>query len=498
MLDRSFLRTHFSTILLALILMFGFAVRLRQYVVGVSLWLDEAALALNIIHKSAVELLQPLDYLQGSPTGFLWLVKAAVSVGNEGEYWLRLVPLLAGLLSLVLFPLVARHYLSRYALLLALLLLAISERLIYYSTELKQYSLDVLLAIGGLALFLYLRRKPLTIGRALWVAVVGSLMLWLSHPAVFVLGGIGLTAMALAWRAGERQQMALLAAIGAVWLICFAFLVGLTLSDLSRNEELLAFWHGGFPPPLRTPIAWLQWHWGKFNALTGYPLGLVHGGAATLALLVGSLSFYRRDKAQFFSLVGPILLVWLAAILQRYPFADRMILFTAPMGAILVARGVEELVMMLRPISRPLAYAVPIWLLFAPVMQARELLRQPYYKEQISPVLAHVRQHWQEGDHIYVYYSSNLPFQYYRERFGFGEDDYTLGVASRADWMPYFRELDALAAGGGRVWMVFSHVYTEGGANEEKLFTNYLSSRYRGPSDFFSAHYAAAYLFDFR
>lgn len=491
-------RAHFRTIALVLILVLGFAVRLRQYFVGASLWVDEAALALNIMHRTPAELMQPLDYSQGAPVGFLWLVKGAITLGNDSELWLRLVPLLAGLLALIAFPLVARAYLSRRAALLALLLLALSGRLIYYSSELKQYSLDVLVAIGGLALFLFLRRKPLTVGRMLLVMIAGSIMLWLSHPAVFILAPAGLIALWVAWRAADRRQMVFLLLIGVVWLLSLAALMRLTLSDLSGNEYLLSFWRGGFLPWQVAPLEWLQWHWAKFGELTGYPLGLVYGGIAALLSFAGILSFYRRDRVQWLSLVGPILLVWLAAALQRYPFADRMILFTAPIGAILVAEGVEVLMGLLRPISRPLAYALPVLLLFTPVLQAVDLLRQPQYKEELEPVLAYVREKWQEGDHIYLYYSSNLPFQYYRERYGFTEADYTLSVESRHDWMPYFQELDDVRAGGRRTWLVFSHVFTEAGASEESLFTNYLNHLQPIQSDYFSAYRASTYLFDFR
>ena len=46
-----------------------------QYIFNRSLWLDEATLSLNIVGKSALELLHPLDYLQVAPVLFLEISK---------------------------------------------------------------------------------------------------------------------------------------------------------------------------------------------------------------------------------------------------------------------------------------------------------------------------------------------------------------------------------------------------------------------------------------
>jgi hypothetical protein len=498
MSDRVRLKNQLTAAMFLLIILFGFAVRIRQYAVGASLWVDEAALSLNIIRLSPVELMRPLDFLQGAPAGFLWLEKLAVTLGGDGEMWLRLVPLLSGLLILVLFPLVARHYLSRNANLLALSLLVLSERLIYYSSEVKQYSLDVLVTITGLALFLFLRGKPLTIGRVAAAAIIGAALLWLSHPAVFILGMTGLYILIATWRQGDRFRLMLVLFVGLTWLTSFVVLAVLTLEDLIQNDLLLAFWAGGFPPPVVTGIHWLYWHWHKFNLLPEFGLGLAAGGVAFLFGLSGVVSFYRRDKALLFSLVVPIGLLLLASWLKRYPLSDRMILFTAPLVAILIAQGTEHLSHALRSISRPLAYALPVFLLVEPVMQTWDLVRQPQYKEELAPVLEYVRRNWQEGDHIYLYYSSYLAFEYYRPRYGFSEEDFTVGVNSRNAWLPYFQELNALAEEDRRVWMIFSHVYTESGANEEALFTNYLNQKGELHIDSYHAHQASAYLYDFR
>ena len=63
-----------------LIICFGILVRVIQYLYNRSLWADEAVLALNIVNRSYLELLQPLDYEQGAPIAFLWVEKLAIQI----------------------------------------------------------------------------------------------------------------------------------------------------------------------------------------------------------------------------------------------------------------------------------------------------------------------------------------------------------------------------------------------------------------------------------
>lgn len=490
-------KPHIWSITLFVIIGIGFLVRIRQYAIGAALWVDEAALSLNIIHGTMSDLMHPLEYLQGAPIGFLWLTKLFVLLGNEGEYWLRLVPFLASLVVLSVFPFVARYYLSRNALLLAMVTLAFSERLIYYSAEVKQYSVDVLITIIGLAIFLFVRNKALTFGRTIFLVIAGPIMLLISHPSIFTLATIGVYLVYSTWIRGDRPKMLLVAVIGTVWLFSFFILLQLTLADLTQNERLLAFWSGGFSPPISTGVEWLQWHWQKLNELHVYPLGLASSGLAILVFIIGIVTYNRKDKELLYSLTMPIILLLISSWLGRYPFSDRMILFSAPLVSILVAQGAEEMMEKLGKIYRPFAIAVPFILLFSPILTTVDLIRNPQYKEELPSVLAYIRENWQEGDHIYLYHSAYLAFEYYRPRFAFHDSDYTVSVESRSDWLPYYRELDKLPDRNQRVWIVFTHVHQGSGANEESLFIRHLNYKGHDFVDSFFARNASTYLFDF-
>ncbi|HEY9598539.1 MAG TPA: glycosyltransferase family 39 protein, partial [Cyanophyceae cyanobacterium] len=129
------------------IISFGILVRLVQYLSNRSLWNDEAALALNIVNKSYLELFKPLDYEQGAPIGFLLVEKLAVQVFGNNEYSLRLFPLLSGIAALLLFYELAKRCISRQAVPIALTLFVGLDYLLYYASEAKQYSTDVAIAL---------------------------------------------------------------------------------------------------------------------------------------------------------------------------------------------------------------------------------------------------------------------------------------------------------------------------------------------------------------
>src|SRR5512133_3182404 len=129
------------------LIVLGVVLRLRQYLTGRSLWIDEAMLALNIVNRNFIELFKSLDYDQGSPIGFLLVEKIANSFFGRNEYALRLFPLVLGVASIWLFYQLLKRTTSGVGLVAALTLFILNQRLIYYSSEVKQYIADVFVTI---------------------------------------------------------------------------------------------------------------------------------------------------------------------------------------------------------------------------------------------------------------------------------------------------------------------------------------------------------------
>ena len=171
---------------LASVVAVGIVLRVVRFAANRSLWGDEGALALNVLIKPLSQLLHPLDFLQGAPSGYLIMQKGVTTLLGVDEYSLRLVALVSGIASLVLFALVARRLLEAPAAGLAVFLFAVSERLVYYSSEVKQYSTDTAVATVLLLGAVAVGRRRVTAPVVAVVILVGSALVWFSHPALIV------------------------------------------------------------------------------------------------------------------------------------------------------------------------------------------------------------------------------------------------------------------------------------------------------------------------
>ena len=84
--------------------------RLTQYFARGSFWLDECAIALNLRDRNYAELLQPLDYNQVAPIGFLLTTKFFINHLGQNELSYRIIPAFSGVFSIVLLYLFVRKF----------------------------------------------------------------------------------------------------------------------------------------------------------------------------------------------------------------------------------------------------------------------------------------------------------------------------------------------------------------------------------------------------
>lgn len=457
-------------LLVLLSLAVGALLRLLQYAVDRSLWLDEALVASSILGRDAAGLLtRPLDYGQTAPAGFLLLEKLATVLLGTGEHALRLVPLLAGLGALFLFPSVARRYVSGPARTVALALFALAPFLVYYSSEVKQYSLDALVSLGVLAVAadLYVRRPR----SALLALIVGVIGVWLSQPAIFMLGGAGLVLAADALGRRQWPRAAMLAGIGAAWLASFGGSYAVSRRTLADPEYMQAFWRHGFMPWSGDSLPWTIERVARmFREPLGvigtnpFPwLGILQTAAGVALVAAGVLWMYRRRPVRLALLGLPFVLMVLAAAAHAYPFAanylssGRVLIFLIPSLVLVMGEGAARLAGLypgLYPRRAGLAVAgVAVALALAPSI-GYAAASVPHVRAEIKPLLEYSAQNRQPGDILYVYYGARPQYEYYAARYGWRPEDTVMGVCSRLRPAAYVDDVARLR-GPRRVWLLF-------------------------------------------
>jgi hypothetical protein len=470
----------------------GVGLRFLGYFRNRSLWFDEAALAVNIVERPLVGLLRPLEFHQGASAGFLVVEKILSSLLGPGELALRLFPLICGLMTLLLVAVVARLYLSRSAVLLAVALVALNPSLIYYSSEMKQYSSDAFVTLMLLWAFVRLAESDLSGRRMAALAVIGSVAVWFSHPAVFLLAGAGIVFLVSA--RSDRRRMVRLALVLTVWAASFVVLYVVSLRHLAGDHALLEFWGQYFPAHPIWKAHTLVWLFDAFSAAFHDPAGLaVLPGMAFF--IVGWTGLFRRNRRLGWILLAAISALLLAGLTHRYPLGSRLLMFAVPIMLLLVAEGVATVCDRL-PHGRLVEVAVGCLVLSLPVLNAiRGGVRgvSGIQRDDIRPVIEYVNARAGTSDAWYVYFQAQPQMRYYSDVFG-RPAKWKLGSDCGGDTACYTRDVDALA-GVSRAWIVFSHELVRDGTNDRAILVEQLNRKGRCREEF-SGGSAHAYLYD--
>jgi len=466
----------------------GIVLRLLAYFRNGSLWFDEAALALNIIDRPLLSLFGSLEFHQGAPVGFLAVEKIVSSILGPGELALRLFPLISGLLTVLLVTDVARLYVSPGVVPLATALVAVNPSLINYSSEAKQYSSDALVTLVLLLAFARLAKSDLHGKKMVVFALIGSIAVWLSHPAVFLLASAAVVFLLSTHT--DKSRFVRLICILAIWTASFAASYVLSLRRLEGDGFLVNFWAQYFPPRPIGSLHTLLWLFDAFLISFRDPAGLATVPAMGL-FVAGCAGLFKRNQALGWIVSGSCLALVLAAFVHRYPLGSRLLIFAVPVILLLVAEGVATVSIRL-PYGKLAQVAVGCFVLFQPFVNAVRGLAGTQ-RDDIRPVIEYVEAHGHPSDVWYVYSEAELQMRYYSEVLGL-RANWKLGSACKDDAACYARDIDSLV-GSNRVWIILSHVLIRDKTDDRAILVQQLDRKGRRIEEF-SSHSARAYLYD--
>jgi hypothetical protein len=456
-------RSRAARAVVVFLLIVGVALRLRQYLANRSLWLDESYLSLNIIHRDFASLLRPLDHAQVAPPGFLLLQRAVVELGGFSEYALRALPVAAAIVAVFVAWRLAESTLPALGAVLALAMFAISAPLVYFAVEAKQYSTDVAVAITLWWAMTALTPR-LDVDRPVaWalLVILGAVAVWVSHPAIFVVGGFALESSFRALSTRSWRSLAVRIAAGTMWVVSFGALYLASLRFV--NPSMYRGWRGAAAPVVPSSFGAMSKYVDAVWTLSSLPLGRQVAPLVTLAAVLGVAALARWAPRQLAWFAGALVLGWTASSFGHYPVAERLWVFFTPVMVILSAAGVTEVWQRTRGVFPMLGPVLACLLLAYPSLAAARGVVEPRQHEEIRPLLVHVRQHYREGDVLYLYQPAQYAAQYYAAR-GITFPGVVI-VGTPTD------EADVAGLRGHpRVWLLFAHVIVSDGMNEERRF----------------------------
>lgn len=436
------------------ILAFGCIARIGQYVSNRALWSDEALLTLNILERSYSGLTNTLANYQYAPIGFLWVERFLVDSLGPGEYVLRLFPLACSLLSMSLFVMIARQTLTHEAANFAAAFFALSDNLIYYASEVKQYSTDTSVTLALFWCALWLMRKKTGLAFVTF-ALMGAVFVWLSHPAVFVLAGIGLSVFFHFLIRRDWQNVLAISLTIALWMVSFAFEYFVFLREPTMSLGLRGSFAASFlpaPGSLRELYGYPKLFFLMFFESLGFPLM----GIAALLFFLGFPALWRQRSAGSWLTLPPILVTLGVSFLNVYPFRGRLIVFLIPLVVVLMGAGAGLLWTRLRFTSPVIALTCMGLAFFHPVSLAAYHLVKPRLRVELRQVMEQARSLIQPGDVVYVHFDAWAAYQYYSRYRGLLGDIPVIGGSLDRKFVEFQAAPEQLR-GRRRIWFVFSY-----------------------------------------
>jgi hypothetical protein len=304
-----------------------------QWSAQTTMWLDEIWIAQNLRDRGMGELLfEPLANRQIAPPGFLASVEITTMVLGMSEAALRLVPLAASVLALLILWRVARRFLDGVALASVLLVAATSPALIWYAGNVKQYSSDVAFSLLLVWLGLRYLEEPEDLSRALAAGGIGIIAVLSSHAAVLTAFVIGLVLVLDHLRARETVPIRPLSVMVGAWAAGsgVAAWAALSFSSPSVREHMRGFWSDGLAPWDNGVIAVALWIPERlYNTLAHFlvfldePFGILAAPLAGLALL-GLPVLWRMHRTRGAVLLAPVMGALLGGLSGLLPIDHRL------------------------------------------------------------------------------------------------------------------------------------------------------------------------------
>ena len=417
-----------SRVLIYSLIFLAIIIRLTIYATVHSMHLDEAQVALNIIHNSMFELLNPSPdqfkefYEAPRPIGFMLLARLAIILLSEHEYVLRGMVLIVGILSIFLYKKFHDELSNSKSLIFGIILFVFNSYIILYSIEFKHYIFEVFFTMALLLFYVPSFKTKIKVKEIIVLGSLAMASILFSFTSIFVLIGLLLTHIIYLVDnkklKSEPQISLLLIFILGFWYVCIysKFITPLVQNDLIQDN--MNFASMSFPF-----ITFLDQK--KFIILLMrmfyIPGNFSQALLALILFIIGFICLYRREKYSALALLTPLLLTIGASIFNKYAFWERLLLFYTPCIIYLVVEGLVGLFNYNKKVVKVLAIFLGIYLFGSYLSQ---MGRYPFTQAEVKPVLKYIQANIEDDDFLYISCATKPAFQYYAKRYDLWERNF--------------------------------------------------------------------------
>lgn len=468
---KSHLWNHSYTLFLILVLAASVYIRFNNLGER-SLWLDEAWVANAITKTSGSELIKS-SFI--APLYFVFSIHIIINLFGNNEFFLRLLPCLFGIGTILIFYFIMRKHAGKTATLISLLMLSFSYNFVHYSQELKQYTGAMFFTI----LMVYFCERAIILNKRrdwailLFLSIIGigfDPSIFFIIPAVFL---VLLISFPL------RQAWKELSAYGCiVFASSVLFFLLHIRHQISQNIEFIQSYWLPYYPQLSSLSAFMEWFLSSikkifdFFSMPYFPLSLI-------IIIAGLSLFYKHSQKRFLVyILLPYFLVLGASFLQRYPFGgSRLMLFASPLLFLSWGKGLDFIFTKLGRSRLYLTFFIAvIFLCVSPVSNFVKMAKNPLRLEEIRPLLRELQPHVKSQDKIYVYYGAVEAFKYYYKTKYYRlihTKNIIWGKPHRGDTHGYAADLEKHLRKNMRIWIIFSHYWEK----ERAYIIDYLNQQ---------------------
>lgn len=401
-------------VIICLIIIFGIYLRVNQYLQNRNLWLDECFFAFSVFDNDLFNNLQLQKYNQLSPLGFVFIEKFIVSLFGHSEYALRFFPLICGIASILLFYRLLKYFYSGIALIIPLSLFSFSSQLIYFSSEAKQYSSDVLITILLVLTGLKLQDKNTNNTLKNLILYSSVFYIFFSLTSVFTLSAITIYFLTKYFILNRKLLVKENVIFSIGWISGFIVYLNYNYDTHIRNTPLHNFWQSGYISEKTSALTILK---EAFNYIE-----LKDFNFDFCIFIIGVISILLRKKILGLYLITPLILLIISSFLKLYPASGRLILFSIPIVFLIIGECIDFITS--SKISAIKTWGSSLALIFL-LLQADTYvndLKMNITKENIKYCLNYINKNKKPNDVIYLQHFSQYGFKYYAKDYGFNDD----------------------------------------------------------------------------